>query len=423
MISKESLRPIVKEQMEILALPSWIDRTIHPDIDKYSGSSALIVKGIRRCGKSTLMRQVMEKKFKEEYWYFNFDDERIGKFGAADFQALMEVFDELFPGRSALFLDEIQNVPEWELFVNRILREGKKVFITGSNATLLSKELGTRMTGRHVDIELFPFSFKEYLAAKKFSIDSHQTYTTKEMSLLEKHFLEYLSIGGMPEAVLTGNGAMLQQIMGDIIQKDILYRYALRKPLELRSVIQFLLGNISNRFTYRAISNNFGIKSYQTIQKYIQYAEETYLLFTVNRFEHKAKLFDKNPKKIYCYDNGIAIRNSTGLVENKGALLENVVAIELKRRGKNIYYHTNRNGTETDFIALNPTNPKERDVIQVCFSVENPLTMLREEKAIIQTLHELNQKKGVILSLHAEEIKRIDGKEIHYVPVWKWLLS
>ncbi|MBU0661884.1 AAA family ATPase, partial [Candidatus Micrarchaeota archaeon] len=168
---------------EFEALRDSVPRSVFPEIADYKGTSAFIVKGLRRCGKSTLLKQIIEAKFRGDFYYFNFDDERIFGFGAEDFQTLMEAFIEQFGKRKNVFFDEIQNIKGWELFVNRILRQGYRVFITGSNANLLSKELGTHLTGRHVDIELYPFSFTEFLNANNAKIPKKAFYSTEEKAL------------------------------------------------------------------------------------------------------------------------------------------------------------------------------------------------------------------------------------------------
>jgi len=168
MISKSILAQVIKDQKEEFNnLTGTVKRDEFKEVISYSGASALILKGLRRCGKSTLLKQLIDKKFRDNFFYFNFDEERIINFKTEDFQKLMETFMELYGDKKTIFFDEIQNITGWELFINRLLRQGYHIFITGSNSNLLSKELGTHLTGRHVDLELFPFSFAEYLRAKQ----------------------------------------------------------------------------------------------------------------------------------------------------------------------------------------------------------------------------------------------------------------
>ncbi len=418
MLSKPLLRAIVEEQHESLPLgKSSIPRTILPFIQSYRGNAALVIKGVRRCGKSTLLQQLIQTKYPADYFYFNFDDERLGGFTAEDFQGLMELGIERFGEKKNLFFDEIQNVRGWELFINRVLREGHSVFITGSNADLLSQELGTHLTGRHVDLELYPFSFAEFLHAKGIPLPPPNVYTTSKKAVLSAQFREYLIAGGMPEAVVLFNDYTLLQIVNDVLQKDVVSRYQIRKPIELKSVARLLIANVSNLITYRSLSRNFGINN-NTIQKYIDYLEQTYLFFTVKRFDRKIKRLDKNPKKIYCVDNGIVTKNMPNIIENKGSLLENTVAIHLKRTGKEFYYYVGKSGNnETDFVI-----PAERMAIQVCYDL-NEENKKRETKALLESMNEMESTAGIILTMEQEDEIEINKKRIIVKPVWQWLLE
>ncbi|MBI4044359.1 MAG: ATP-binding protein [Candidatus Diapherotrites archaeon] len=420
MFSKSALANVAKDQLEEFGrLKDFVVREKLFALQSYSGKAALVVKGVRRCGKSTLLKQLMEGQFDNQFYYFNFDDDRVLGFEARDFQVLMETFLEVFGKKPVVFFDEIQIVHGWELFINRLLREDYKVFITGSNADLLSRELGTHLTGRHVDFELYPFSFSEFLTAKKIGIPS-AGFSTLEKVEISKAFNEFLVRGGMPEAIVFDNDAILSQVINDIIQKDVIRRYNLRKPNEFRNVLNFLLNNVGNKITYNSISKNFQIRSSNTVQKYVGYAEEAYLVFMVNLFDKKIKRLEKNPKKIYCVDNGIVAKNSLGILEKKGALLENLVAIELKRRGQPFYYYVNKNGSETDFVI---ETRKGSQAIQVCLNPNESQTQEREQKALLATINELKLKKGLVITLDFEETKKIDGKTIEYSTAWKWLLK
>jgi uncharacterized protein len=205
MLSKEIIGNVVKDQLnEFELLRDTVPRTRYPEMASYKGTSVFVVKGLRRCGKSTLLKQIITREYNNDFCYFNFDDDRIMDFKVEDFQTLMEVFVELFGNSKNLFFDEIQNIAGWELFINRILRQGYRVFITGSNANLLSKELGTHLTGRHIDIELYPFSFQEFLKFKN-KLPSKRFYTTKESADIFKEFKQYFLTGGLPESVVFSN--------------------------------------------------------------------------------------------------------------------------------------------------------------------------------------------------------------------------
>ena len=418
MISKSMLGTVIKDQLlEFEALQDTVPRTVFPKMMSYQGASAVVVKGIRRCGKSTLLKQLMTTRHPNDFWYFNFDDERLTGFSSDDFQPLMETLLELYGKKQYLCFDEIQNIKGWELFVNRMLRQGYKTFITGSNAHLLSRELGTHLTGRHIDIELYPFSFTEYLKARRIDVPKKRMYSTEEKALLSKHFKHYLESGGMPEAVVFSNEAMLPQVVNDILQRDIVNRYNIRKPSELKTVVKFLIANTASPITYRSIRHNFMIQSANTVQKYIEYAEETYLVFTVRRFEKKLKQFDKNPKKIYCVDNGIITKTSSAIYERQGALLENTVAVHLKRLGKEFYYYRGKNGGECDFVI-----PDGKQVLQVCYELRDD-NKERELKGVSEALELLSAKQGYLLTLGQEDQIIRKNRKILVQPVWQWLVE
>lgn len=420
MYSKSGLAEVAKDQLEEFdRLKDFVIREKLSALRSYTGRSALVVKGVRRCGKSALLKQLMTSQFANNFFYFNFDDDRILGFQAKDFQTLMESFLETFGRKSAVFFDEIQIVHGWELFINRLLREDYRVFITGSNADLLSRELGTHLTGRHTDFELYPFSFTEFLNSKKISAPKG-ALSTHERVAISKAFSEYLARGGMPEAIVFDNDASLSQVINDIIQKDVVRRYSIRKPGEFRNILNFLLNNIGNRITFNSISENFEIQSPNTVQKYVKYAEEAYLIFTISRFDKKIKRLEKHAKKVYCVDNGIVAKNSIAIIQKQGALLENLVAIELKRRGQRFYYYINKNSSETDFVVDGKKSPL---AIQVCLDPSDPKTREREERALISTMEELELYSGIIITQDYEETKKEGKKKIEYIPAWKWLIQ
>jgi predicted AAA+ superfamily ATPase len=332
-----------------------------------------------------------------------------------DFQNLIETFIELFGRRKNVFFDEIQNVRGWELFINRMLREGYRVFITGSNSNLLSQELGTHLTGRHIDLELYPFSFQEYLRAKDLQKIVEGDYNTSARATLSAEFNKYFLTGGMPEVVLSGEAAILTHLINDVIQKDIVTRYSVRKPAEIKKILRFILANVSNETTYRGLTIATDSKSENTVKKYIQYLEETYIIFEVSRYDKKLRRRDKNPKKFYCIDNGIIINNVPTFIENKGGLLENMVAINLKRMQKEFYFFRDKDQSEADFVI-----PSERQIIQVCYEL-NEQNRKREIKGLVRARREINAEKFLIITLNQEESIKLDGLTIDVEPIWLWL--
>lgn len=416
-MQKSLLRTIIQDQKnEIERLDGIVQRDAFNIGLSYNGTSAFVIKGVRRCGKSTMLKQIINRKFKDSFFYFNFDDERIIGFVVEDFQVLMETFIELFGDIKNVFFDEIQNVKGWELFINRLLREGYRVFITGSNSNLLSMDLGTHLTGRHVDLDLYPFSFAEFLRAKNIEF-SGGNYSTQSRALLSKLFNEYFSSGGMPESIIFGNNVILIQLINDIIQKDVMNRYSIRKFSDLRNILRFLMSNVSNEITYRSLSRSLDVKSENTIKKYIEYLQETYLIFEVRRFDRKLKRAGKSPRKVYCIDNGIILRNIPGFSRNNGALLENIVAVQLKRIGTEFYYYRHESNAEVHFLI-----PEKREVIQVCYEL-NEINMEREIRSLQKVSEEIDAKRFLILTLDQEREIIRNGLKIEVMPVWKWLLK
>ena len=219
-------------------------------------SQAIIISGVRRCGKSTLMRQILKKHYEGELYFVDFEDERFVKFTTQDFNVLYEVLIELYGLKHVFFFDEIQNIEDWELFVRRIHREKNKVFITGSNASLLSSELSTRLTGRHIVVELLPFSFKEYLQFHKVTYNEKSFLITQEKALLKRNFNEFLENGGMPEYLEHKNPLVLQNVYENILYKDVIVRYEIKEVKAMRELALDLLSNIGAPLSYTKMKNN-----------------------------------------------------------------------------------------------------------------------------------------------------------------------
>ncbi len=418
MLLKSLMRTIISDQLiEIKHQDHIISRDVYSMALTYEGNSALVIKGVRRVGKSTLLKQIINTRFPASFFYFNFDDERVYGFGVEDFQVLIETFIELFGESKNVFFDEIQNVRGWELFINRLLREGYKVFITGSNSNLLSQELGTHLTGRHTDLELYPFSFAEYIRSRELRVSEKGVYTSNEKGILLREFKRYYSTGGMPETIVSGNDSAILQLTNDIIQKDIMTRYMVRKPLEIRNILRFLLGSVSSETTYRALARSLGVKSEKTVGKYIDHLKETYLILEVGRYDRKLKNVNRNPRKFYCVDNGIILKNVPSFIENRGGMLENIVAVQLKRTGKEFYYYRHKSDTEVDFIL-----PEDRVMIQVCYEL-NERNKEREVRGFAKAANEIKATKLLILTMEQEQSITSGGLNIEVKPVWQWILE
>lgn len=403
MLTKETLREVIASQRSFLdRIEPGTVREKEGDI-KVEASFALIITGIRRCGKSTLLNHVLQKQKKG--YYLNLEDPRLEGFELSDFNRAEAVMKELYGEGGAYFFDEIQNVEKWEKHIRYQIDRGEKVLITGSNAALLSRELGTKLTGRHLEIEVFPFSFKEFLALKG-----------QVPSL--KSFEDYLYSGGFPEHIRKNNPEILHELLSDIVAKDIAVRFGIKNTSTLNKILIYLISNVGKEFSYNSIKKMFYVKSVQSVIDYISYFENAYLIFTVPRFSYSYKKQQVSPKKVYSIDNGFSYNNSVSFSKDKGKMLENAVFLGLRRKFKDISYFKESN--ECDFLV------KEKDKIthalQVCFEL-NEGNKDREINGLLSALREFRLDGGIILTYDQQDSFLIDGKKVDVMPAWKWLLD
>lgn len=412
---KELLKRIIFDQRE-----RQLSHTIERDIDQLliESPEILVISGIRRCGKSVLLQQIRSRQSEQDF-YLNFDDERLINFKVDDFQTLYEAFIELFGEQRTFYFDEIQNISGWERFVRRLYDSGCKVFVTGSNAKMLSRELGTHLTGRYCQIELYPFSFGEFLKMKDSYPEQKDFYTTSGKGKLKRLFDEYLHTGGFPRYIQDKNSSYLSTLYENIIYKDVVTRNKLNGERELLEMMYYLASNATKRFSYNSLCKVVGIKHPDTIKNYLEYIEATYLLFQVMRFDWSVKKQIGYQKKTYFIDNAIIGKVGFNATENIGQLLENLVFIQLKRQNKEVYYHDN--GIECDFIV------REDGHITTAFQVTRSLSDLktreREINGLLSALNTYNITEGQILTEDETEELMIGGKRILIVPIWKWLLQ
>lgn len=381
---------------------------------------AVIISGVRRCGKSTLMRQILKKHYKNEIYFVDFEDERFVKFTTEDFNPLYETLIELYGLKHVFFFDEIQNIEGWELFVRRIHREKNKVFITGSNASLLSSELSTRLTGRHIVVELLPFSFREYLQYHQFTYNEKSFLITQEKAILKRYFNEFLGNGGMPEYLEHKNPLVLQNVYENILYKDVIVRYDVKEVKAIRELALDLLSNIGSPISYTKMKNNLNLGSINTVKNYIHYLENAYLIFTLDRFSYSVSQQSVLQKKVYAIDTGLAKQIAFHFSKKQGRYLENVVYLELRRRHKEIFYYKTEDGLEVDFLVRE--GAKVVLLIQVTESLRDPKTRQREYKALSHAMKELQVEKGVILT-EEEEIADETFPEIEVAAIYQWLLG
>jgi len=384
------------------------------DFDKAIKSKQIqIVTGIRRCGKSTLLKQLSEKL--DSFYYLNFDDERLLKFSVEDFDSLLILWKKLYKSKT-IILDEIQNVKNWERFIRRIYDEDYKIILTGSNAKLLSGDLSTHLTGRHIKLELYPFSFSEYLRFKNF--DSDKWKTTDHLAKLLKLTDEYVENGGFPEYVIFGDVDYLKRIFEDILYKDLIVRFKIREIKSFRELANFLFTNFTSEISYNSLQRALNFKSVVSVKNYIGHLQESYLLHELYKYDYSLKKQIVYNKKIYSIDNGLRNQVSFRFSEDSGKLLENTVFLQLKRSGKEVYYYKNKR--ECDFLIKQKT--KIVEAIQVT-DVLSAANRERELNGLIAAMESFNLKKGLIITRNQEEKFRSQGREIRVLPIYKWLLG
>ncbi len=377
-----------------------------------------VITGVRRCGKSVFSHLSLKTK---NYAYTNFDDERLIGIETKDLNILIELLHEIYGEFSFILLDEIQNIPNWELFANRLLRQDYNVIITGSNSSLLSRELASRLTGRCISFKMYPFSFREYLTY--FGIKTSNTPTTKEIGNIKHQLSKYISLGGFPESYKVSDRRLyLRELYDMIISRDIVERYNVKFVRDLREIASYLISNFSSTISYNKLRNIFKIKSVHTIKNYISYIEDAYLVIQLFPFSRKIKHQLMQPKKIYCIDTGLIESINPGSVEDIGKIMENIVAIDLLRRENrnDIYFYHTPQQYEVDFLIKKGQNIKE--LIQVTYAASRNEIDNREIRSLIKASEQLGCKSLKIITWDYEDKLVVDNKEIECIPLWKWLI-
>lgn len=387
-------------------------------LNKNDSDLIKVIIGPRRAGKSFFGMHAVAGT--GSFGFVNFDDERL--VAVSDFDEILEAILVVYNNPKVVLMDEIQNFPKWELIVNRLQRDGYRLIITSSNSNLLSSELATHLTGRHLPTYLFTFSFKEYL-------DIFDKALT-EAEISEK-FLDFLINGGYPEPSIKSLNFKdyLQVLFDAVLFKDIVKRHHIRFGSSLENLATWLISNISNDFSYNTLAKQTQISSVHTIQKYIGYLEEAFIFFTTSRFSFKVGEQQKSNKKIYCFDNGFYKAKAFQFTNDYGKLLENIVAIELKKRslrdGSKLFYWNSREREEVDFIIQEGL--KISQLIQVCWSIEQSKTNEREVRALLKASRELKCNNLVVITNNYEARQRASWfgieEEIEYISGRKWLLG
>lgn len=415
-MDKTKLKEIIREY-NTQTLDSGL--IIRESFDKLKASLknpfVIIISGIRRAGKSTLLKQL---KSENSGYYLNFDDDRLIKFKVEDFQDLYEAFTELYGDKDIFYFDEVQNVSGWERFVRRLHDNKKKVFVTGSNASLLSRELGTHLTGRHLELKLFPFSFREFLELKGLKRDKESAYLTGIKAKIKTYFEEYFINGGFPEYLSTHDREYLKTLYENILYRDIMARYKLTNDKLLKELVYLATTNISKEISFNSLKKLLNMGSSTTVKDYFDHLENSYLIFLLPKFDYSLKKQIYSNKKVYLIDTAMAIHLGYRTSKDLGKLLENLVFIELKRRGKEVYYYREKN--ECDFVVKDGL--KIREAIQVTYVLEED-NEKREINGLLEAMEKLKLKEGIILTHDQQSEKKIGKKKIKIIPVWKWLLD
>ena len=401
MILLTDLRGVIDTQRERVLSQKSYSRSLLNELT-IENDFALIISGIRRCGKSTLLSQLINKQ-KKEWLYLNFDTPQLFNFEFSDFRLLDEILKEKSNLKTLLF-DEIQVVEQWEIYVRGKLDEGYCVVVTGSNASLLSRELGTKLTGRHISKELFPFSYLEFCDFK--SIEQNK-----------ESLINYLQTGGMPQFIKTENTDILHALVNDIIFRDVAVRNNIRDDRALRNLLMFLVANVGYLISANKVTNIIGVKSPTTVQEYLSLFESSYLIERMPRFSYSYKAQIINPKKVYFIDNGLHSAISPSFSPDMGRKFENMMFWELRRKQYQTFYFS-ENNKECDFIVTKQSMP----VLLIQAWIElNHDNMQREIDGLQEAMNFFNFDKGYIVTLDQKDKIAINDKTIEVLPMHEFV--
>ncbi len=413
-----NFRQIIAEQRDEIKLileTGWVPRDREASVSTET-RLVQIITGVRRSGKSTLAHRALQDL---PYAYLNLDDERLVGITAPDLDQLLEGLYAVYGTFGRLILDEIQNVEGWHLFVNRLQRSNFKLILTGSNSKLLSSELATHLTGRFSLVELLPFSFKEFLAAK--GVNTREMITAKDKGLIIGYFEQYFTSGGFPD-IIAGESRYpyISTLFNAIVTRDIMYRHKIRHIRSFREMAVWLAGNSATEISYNRLRKIFNLGSDNTARNYVSFMEEAWLFLTLPKFSFKNQE-SLRYRKIYMVDVAFSVLAGALTTPNQGHLLENIVFLELFRRRQTsqyeLYYF--KKTIEVDFVIYQ--NRTILELIQVCWTIRDPKTRNREVRALQTAALELNPQKMTIITMDERLEIPVDGKTIEVVPVTEWL--
>lgn len=399
------------ERDELLSRP-YQQRNTKYDVDELLHNPLIkLITGPRRVGKSVFALLMLQGK---NFAYLNFDDNQLLEKWNED--VVMSALDDVYPGYDFMLLDEIQNLKNWDLWVNKLYRRGKNLIITGSNARMLSSEMATVLTGRYLQIEMLPFSLDETMKWKDVDLNA-DGQSVQAMMLTD----DYMRNGGYPETIQARNitRSYLSTLFDSIILKDVAQRHKVRNTSELYNLASYLLSNFCNPLSATELAGDLGLSSVATTKKFCNYLNEPYLFFYLPRFNNKFKLMNKAPKKVYVVDNGFAQSAAFNLSENLGRLLENQVFVELLRRGysigKTLFYYRTRNDKEIDFVTRRGS--KVEQLIQVCYDLTSEKTRKREFDALVEAADEFHCNNLIVITNSQHDKIEYKDREIDLIPV------
>ena len=385
------------ERDELLSRPYQQRHTKYDAAELLQSPLIKLITGPRRVGKSVFALLILQGK---NFAYLNFDDNRLLE--KWDEDLAMSALDDVYPGYDFMLLDEIQNLPSWDLWVSKLYRRGKNLIITGSNANMLSSEMATVLTGRYLQIEMLPFSLDETMMWKNISSVCEEQ-SAQAIMLAD----DYMRNGGYPETIPARSitKSYLSTLFDSILLKDVAKRHNVRNTTDLYNLATYLLSNFCNPISANELAGELGLSSVATTKKFCDYLSEPYLFFYLPRFNNKLKLMSKAPKKVYVVDNGFVQSTAFNLSENLGRLLENQVFVELLRRGyipgQTLFYYRTRNDKEIDFVIRKGI--KLEQLIQVCYDMTSEKTSKRELNALVEAAEELHCDNLLVITNSQQE--------------------
>lgn len=402
------------ERDELLSRPYQQRHTKYDADELLQNPLIKLITGPRRVGKSVFALLMLQGK---NFAYLNFDDNQLLEKWEEDLA--MSALDDVYPDYDFMLLDEIQNLPDWDLWVSKLYRRGKNLIITGSNANMLSSEMATVLTGRYLQIEMLPFSLDETMSWKNISPEREEQ-AAQAIMLAD----DYMRNGGYPETIPSRSitKSYLSTLFDSILLKDVAQRHKVRNTNDLYNLATYLLSNFCNPISANELAGELGMSSVATTKKFCDYLNEPYLFFYLPRFNNKLRLMNKAPKKVYVVDNGFVQSTAFNLSENLGRLLENQVFVELLRRGyipgQTLFYYRTRNDKEIDFVTRK--GAKVEQLIQVCYDMTSEKTRKRELDALVEAAEELHCDNLFVITNNQQEVMNRGGISLSIVSIKKF---